>query len=444
VFAARPWAATLQTAGVVALVVALGAAPAGAAAADVVVKTGPFTGRLDITMSVGQSLVDFVGNTGRSQSRSVDFGLLGVLVTSHQCNGDPYVIPPQVIAPFTLKASSSDKGSEKGKTSSAAGTLGRQQVWATRDPSSRALTTTAPLEVQGLFEIAGGRAEAISRVIRGRGRESTGRVEISRLRLFGGVVELQGLRWSVVQRTRADGTSERHEGKFELAAATIGGAPVVVENRSLDDVLDQINKAIAYTGLALIPPRFSVVRGEARISALNLQLLDSQLAAATVRPAVAAAYPVRQPIADAIVSIECRSAVPIAVADLTLQSLGGSGGTVLQFGGATAMTEAVRYANPFDTVGTPLPLPGVGSLPPLPPEEVAVAPGALPPISGGAGAVGGGSVVPSVGGDELTSSFRTIPGGRGGAALLAGLLGLLGVLLMAGADYIALRRRTPT
>ncbi len=152
--------------------------------------------------------------------------------------------------------------------------------------------------------------------------------------------------------------------------------------------------------------------------------------------------PPRQPVADAIVGIECRAAVPIAAADLTLQALGGSGGTVVQFGGATAATEAVRYANPFATRGGLLPAPPTA---PALPGDVVAAPaalvnGALPAISGGPAAV---AETGALGNDtgELASRFGTIAGGRGGAALLAGLLGLLVVFLIAAADYTRMRRR---
>ena len=431
------------------------AGPVGAARADdfvagsgeasaTVLRTGPITGRLDFTVGLGQSLVDYVGTVGRGQSKSVDFGLLGVLVTSHQCNGDPYVVNPKYVAPFTLRATSADRGAEKGPSKSAVGPFGKQQVWATRNPpSGRAVTTIAPFEVTGLFELAGGRADATTGVIKGRIRESAGRVELSSLTLLNGLVRLDGLRWDVVQRTRANGTIEKVGGSFSLAGVTVAGTAVPVTARSVDDVLDAVNKAIAYTGIALVSPRFTNARGEARISALDLRIFDSKLAYAIVRPPVAAAYPVRHPVADAIVAVECRAAVPIAAADLTLEGLEGSGGTVLRFGGASASTEAAQYANPFATTGGL----GLGPVPgPLPPldavaEAAQLSAGALPSISGGATGVAG-SGMPSSASTELVSRFSSVPGGRGGAALASGLLGLLGVLLIAAADYVHMRRRS--
>lgn len=429
--------------------------PVGAARADdfvagsgqasaTVVRTGPITGRLDFTVGLGQSLVDYVGNVGRGQSKSVDFGLLGILVTSHQCNGDPYVVNPKYVAPFTLRATSADRDADKGPSTTAIGPFGKQQVWANHNPSSRAVTTIAPFEVKGLFELAGGRADATTGVIKRRTRESVGRVELSSLTLLNGLVRLEGLRWDVVQRTRSNGTVEKVAGSFNLAGVTISGVAMPVAGRSVDDVLDQVNKAIAYTGIALVSPRFTNARGEARISALDLRIFDSKLAYATVRPAVAAAYPVRRPIADAIIGIECRAAVPIAAADLALEGLEGSGGTVLRFGGASASTEAAQYANPFATTGGL----GLGPVPsPLPPldtiaDAVPVTAGALPSISGGATGVAGSNVPSGASATELVSRFSSVPGGRGGAALVSGLLGLLGVLLIAGADYVHMRRRS--
>jgi hypothetical protein len=444
------------TAAVALLVMLLttAAGPGGAAWADdfvagsgeasaTVLRAGPITGRLDFTVGLGQSLVDYVGTVGRGQSKSVDFGLLGVLVTSHQCNGDPYVVNPQYVAPYTLRATSADRGAEKGPSKSAVGPFGKQQVWATRNPpSGRAVTTIAPFEVTGLVELAGGRADATTGVIKGRIRESVGRVELSSVTLLNGLVRLDGLRWDVVQRTRANGTVEKVAGSFNLAGVTISGVAMPVSGRSVDDVLDQVNKAIAYTGIALVSPRFTNARGEARISALDLRIFDSKLAYATVRPAVAAAYPVRRPVADAIIAIECRAAVPIAAADLVLEGLEGSGGTVLRFGGASASTEAAQYANPFVTTGGLGLGPVAGPLPPVDAiaEAAPATAGALPSISGGATGVAGSGVPSGAGATELVSRFSSVPGGRGGAALVSGLLGLLGVLLIAGADYVQMRR----
>ena len=83
---------------------------------------------------------------------------------------------------------------------------------------------------------------------------------------------------------------------------------------------------------------------------------------------------------------------------------------------------------------------------PLPPldaiaEAAPVTAGALPSISGGATGVAG-SGVPGGASTELVSRFSALPGGRGGAALVSGLLGLFGVLLIAAADYVHMRRRS--
>jgi hypothetical protein len=259
---------------------------------------------------------------------------------------------------------------------------------------------------------------------------------------LGGLVRLEGLRWDVVQRTRASGTIERVAGSFNLAGVTVSGVAMPVAGRSVDDIVDQVNKAIAYTGIALVSPRFTNARGEARISALDLRIFDSKLAYATVRPAIAAAYPVRHPVADAVVKIECRAAIPIALADLTLEGLEGSGGTVLRFGGASASTEAAQYANPFAATGGlrlgPVPLPPAESVG----EPAVLAPGGLPSISGGATGVAGTALPGNAGATDVVSRLSSVPGGRGGAALVAGLLGLLGVLLIAAADYVHMRRRS--
>jgi len=152
----------------------------------------------------------------------------------------------------------------------------------------------------------------------------------------------------------------------------------------------------------------------------------------------------------------------------------GSGGVSFDIGGVTATTEGTRFDNPFaGPIGDAFP--GLEAGHDLPAEELPAVSGpattAGPPIPATgapfagddplAGSLGGAYAAPGFGGEaappastleELAGSeavgfepalgptSRRLPGRRGGTALAIGVLGLLGVLAVAGADALRLRR----
>jgi hypothetical protein len=163
---------------------------------------------------------------------------------------------------------------------------------------------------------------------------------------------------------------------------------------------------------------------------------------------------VRQPVLDAYSqAVGCGAPVGqvqgvgqvgravVLPSDIALSALTGTGGFVVELGGGTATTEGNTFANPFDTSGAPSPL---GTLP----IDTATPTGDVLGSSISDGLTGTvGDTAPSVadltpGGAPTLAAVgaSTVPGSRGGTAVVMGLLGLLAVGGVALADYLRIRR----
>jgi hypothetical protein len=150
-------------------------------------------------------------------------------------------------------------------------------------------------------------------------------------------------------------------------------------------------------------------------------------------PLVGSLQPARDPITSGIIEASPEAGGLVTIGDIAIGALTGRGGIDLHLGGGTAYTEGERFTSPFgsfdlgaDGVG-PVSL---GSDTRAAFTPVGSAPTAEPAEPGGPG-VKAGKV-------ELAAARRQ-PGTTGGAAVVVGLVGLLAVLSMAGADWWRLR-----
>jgi len=150
-------------------------------------------------------------------------------------------------------------------------------------------------------------------------------------------------------------------------------------------------------------------------------------------------------VITALTKITCYVQTLVTVADVSVGPITGSGAFELGFGGATATTEGTHFDNPFadgfgggstGVLGSSLAAPSPGSA-----SGALVGGGVLgtgPTTSGGGaptrtlrrGTAGGG----------LLAGARSLPGSTGGWAILVGLLAVAGVVGVAGADWLRLRR----
>ena len=423
------------------------------------VRVGPQTGGLTIAVTFGQALADFQGRVGRASARAIDFGILETALTAPGCGGKPSSLK-QSDFPQALDADSRDPASVAGKAEQEGGsadgplfaTVGRKEVRADPTPSSRAVSTIAAFGIQGVLSVGAGRTEVTSRIIDDATREVVASVDISTLDLLGGVIRMSGLRWLAVHRT---GQETVTEGVFSIGSLRVNGAEVPLPSGGAEAaaVLAPINAALLGTGLSIDPPVLQTAGGAADLSPLRLRLDHSPLGQALVAPLVTAAQPVRQPLVDFYSGqVSCESPVGsqeypgkigravILPSDIALSSLTGTGGFVVELGGARAVTEGQTFANPFEGGGLTPGLGGGADLGASPGFE----PGAAPDTSGGpvpfgVDAVGGPAVS-----DATVLAGRTladsVPGGKGGAAATVGLLAVLGILSVAAADFARMQR----
>jgi hypothetical protein len=404
---------------------------------------------------------------------------------------------PSTSFPFTstLSVSTGDEGADKGREidqgsfpvgSPITGRLEHQQVWATADPSARAITTTASMGFGSGVEILNGRTDADVKVIGGEAREAHAVTTIDRLSLFGDFIAFTDLRWEATQRT---GEGERAEGRFTVGGVLLGGSPLPAAPKppadlpggapqpTLPDPLAALNTALAPSGIAIGAPRLENAGGVIRVTPMRIRFADSALGRAVLAPVVSSLQPLRDPVVGGLLALSCGFGTAVTVADVATSILTGSGGISFDFGGVSATTEGEAYDNPFaggigDAIdlgdggfgGDAVPgLPDLGSAAPIPTGSgplVDTGAGTGSPVDYGASS-GGGLGVPSStsgsgaaagagpAGEEVAyadpaglfgSSSRHVPGRKGGPALAVAALALLTVAALAAADAFHLRR----
>ncbi len=450
----------------------------------------PRTGGLTIPVNFGRAVASYQGTVARASSLVVKPPSEPPAAPAAEC-GDQSPEPPSggggggggsspsFSFPFAsnLEVSSDQKDSEKGKKAAFAaspsgspveGVMQQQSVAARRDPRGEAKTTSGRLALAGVAELVGGRAEARSGIVDGRARLAHAVVVMQELNLFDGAVRLEDLRWEATQRT---GEGEMLDGGFSLGRVVLAGTPLPAPAGEGGDPLAALNEALAPSGIAFEAPRLDKSGGVARVTPLTLRMADSPLGREYVGPALGGLQPVRDPLVNGLLAFSCDFGLAVTVADIALGVASGSGAVSFDFGGALATTEGTRYENPFggplDDVFPVLDPPIEAPLPPdAPLLDSGAAPAFEPPAPGPTfppdrgflpdTAADGGAPLPA--GDELVAfqpaspaalpspspASSHLPGRRGGTALAVGIIGLAGILALALADALHIRRSART
>lgn len=418
-----------------------------------VLRTGPTAGGLQVAVTFGQSLADYQGDVARGQSRVVDPGVLGLVLTAESCKGSAPPLDPSWLPP-TLRSDSREEGAEKGKRATYLGApssgtpiagMGDQHTRADKTPSGSSTTTLGVIEVPGLVRAAGGVATAEASFLDGETRVARAVSELGELEV-GGLARMEGLRWEVEHRSGpAYPDDVEVRSSFSFGRFVLGGqefpSPGTPEEAAA--AFDQLNAALKDTGLSLVPPSMQRDGDIVRVTPLAVRLNQSAIGRQTVGRGLEALQPVREPVVDALISADCQFSSLILVGDVALGVGAGSGGLLLELGGVQAMTEGLSYENPFGTPGafaSPL-APGI----PLGGGGATTGVGS----SGGTGVgatlgapeqrSGGGLAAPA---DDVLRAIDAEPTAtrKAAPAVAVGLLALAGVAAMAAADYAHMRR----
>jgi hypothetical protein len=419
--------------GGVAVVVAALLAGAGVSAnpavADEAVQSQPFVpgtgsassevGRIslrssgtEVSVGIGAVKARYAGAQGNAEAAGVDLGLLEFVSKAPVACGTSAgsIIPPGSL-PERVKVSSGDGAASERRSSAGAGTpveILSQSGSAKPNSSADAAVGGVRVEFPGLLAAVGGSARSAALLTPGRAREARADSRLGSLTLADGLVRLDGMGWKASHRTGGDPDSTA---VFALGGLTVAGQALPTSDAtSLRESLTTANSALAPLGLALEAPR--VVRTARGIAVTPLRLSVS--ATPELRKLLAAVLESVQPTRTQLLALldpfrlakDC--GLPNALgfgyllADLALVVLGDDGGIDLDFGGATAGTQALTYANPLAS--------GYGGLLPL---------GAG--TGGGPGVSGAGITLPGVDvGSGAPITAAPVFGGVGQASGQAG------------------------
>jgi hypothetical protein len=390
------------------------------------VKIGPTAGQLAFAPTVGLAVANYANRVGRGETQYIDFAGLDPGIPQGVKDNSPSVRVDSTDDNAEKGASRTTFGFPDGSPVRAGGTF--QQARAGKAPfgeSSFTLGDFAP--VPGAVELAGGKVLSHAGIVGGTTREAWGTVDIRRLALGGGAVVLRDLRWEVHQRT---GAAREAGGSFTVGAVTLGGTDVGVRSpEQLAALQQQLDDALKPLALAVELPAVSVTKGVATISPLRVRIAGNAVSEGIGGPAVGALQPVREPITQGLIDGNHDAGNLITLGDVSLGALTGKGHLDVEIGGGTATTEGTLYADPFSSFlagggAGPVTLGGDG--------------GASSVVDGGRAGTGAVRAPDRPAAIALARS-RTTKGSTGGPAAVVGLLGLVAVLAMGGADWHRLR-----
>ncbi len=446
------WTRSKVTAALtVALVVVAGSAPTPsdaqeisgvgngmAKATAIVAKVAPGVGALELGITSGIAVAETTNALAQAQSQAADLGLIGTTLTSEGC-GDAALGADDLPQPLRVDNRDGDASAARDEVELDGSVIGggRLAAAATTTPGSSASVSGLGFTIDPLLRFSGGRADATTDVIPGRGRQALAVVESSLD--IAGLVRLEGMRWSALHRT---GEDRLVEGAFEIGAAEIGGLPFPGEE--LGPVEDAANLLLALSGISIDFPAveyYDEPTDLVRVTPLRIELRDSPAGGLILGPVLNASRAQREQLFDELTASICEAAGVLLVGDIAVSVVSGTGFLVFEIGGVEAISGEFF-------VGEAIGLPSAsGPTEPLPTQ----------PTSGVASAAGGrdapGAVVPSPVGEQAADVSLRPAAGVGplervcesvhpfdwpscsqGAAPMAGLIGLMATGAMFGLD----------
>jgi hypothetical protein len=410
----------------------------------------PKTGGFAYTITGGSTVADFRGSLAQAESQSLDFGLIGTSLTTQQCDGsDPPIQRSQLPQPLIAE---SDKGNAH-KSADSAGTAqhgvlavgGHMTVSAEIKPKSSATFDGTALSIPGVLDATGLSSAAAAELIPNTARLASAEARVGRLSLAGGLVVLTNVHWAADQRS---GTHAAAKHAFSIGHVAVAGKSLPASSDALGSTFAAVNKALAPTGLHVTIPTGKRTSGDGiAVPPLSVGIDKSALGGAVLNPVLTAAGPARDKVINTLLGISCKFGSPLTLGDILLSALNGTGSLDLQFGGVTAGSEGKAYASPFGSVGqAPLPTTNTTSQPSGRGTAAAAPPsaGRLPSAST---ATSPAAPAPQLAGAQThtescaSTSPANWPSCSNGAALAAGLIGLVAVGSVGGADWLVTRRR---
>jgi hypothetical protein len=286
----------------------------------------PRSAQLSFGVRFGPTVADHRHVVSRATAQSTDAGLIGAALTGQGCTGGaPPVQPSQL--PQRLLADSRQPGDANEKTVSEGPIT--QSVLARDDPYARATSRLAEVDIPALFTLDGAFDRTSSGIDDSGQPAVTAEVEVAKLSLLGGVIQLDGLRWYAEHRAGHDAT-----GSFTISSGSIGGTPIPTQDASA--AVAAVNDVLEQAGFVLSPPRSHREADTFFVDPLRLGVTQNPTRDAVSGALIAALQPIREPLFAALIKAHCDFEAAITVVDILLGSATGGGSLTLDVGGAQA------------------------------------------------------------------------------------------------------------
>ncbi len=402
-------------------------------------RIGGYTGGLEYATTLGVALTRAQGRQGNAQAQAIDFGVFGLILSQPgECTGTAVFPPDQVPRPLRVN---SVKGDRSATNTYADGQIVKgatESVTATTRPSATARTDVGEVELSSVVTLDGLRSTAESSIaVRSGRRDSQAIASVGVIELAGGIVRLEGVRWSIAKTT---GAPNRSAGAFTIGRIVVSGVELPDQTPSqISASFDAVNAALAASGIVLSPPE-SVRRSDGTIEITPLVVTFGGTGA--TNPVLGALFEQLQPRRDAIYEQTQQAGCPadpvivnaaLTVFDIFLAGLSGSGGLRFEVGGVRTLHDTRAFESPF------------GALPPFEFAASPVVPGAVSPGTPPTQGQPRVDSLPPEAGRTVTRCETTHPSRRPGcsrgSAALAGVASLLFVLGLVGAETYRTRRR---
>jgi hypothetical protein len=403
-------------------------------------RTGGFIGGTEATISFGRAIARAQGQQGNAQSQAIDLGLFGFLAAQENgCTGTPVVPPERIPRPLYANSVHGDRSDTRATADGQLVRGGTEYAAATTKPSASSRTDIGVFELPGALALEGMHSTADASITAGAGRrDSSATSAVDAIDLAGGVVRLEGVRWTTSKTTGRGATSA---GGFTVGRVLVSGVPLPTETPAdLASAFDAAGAVLGPLGLQLEPPTVQRSKdGTLAVTPLVVMFGGNDDANPLVGPLMRQLQPLR----DQLYALSQEGGCPVdtgtlnaalTVVDLALAGLTGSGGLILEVGGVRTLHDTRVFESPL------------GELPPLvvpPPPPPAGVPAGVPTVTRVPGE-GRTMAQPGVAGRVSTRCATTHPSGSPGCsdgrAALAGALGLLTVAGLFGADLYRSRR----
>ena len=433
-----------------------------------------------LEVGLGNAVARYQNRTATSEGTILSLGLLQLFFgPTSQCSDLPPLIPQDQLPPITTGDSrrepllSPTEVRAPGSAEAPGGVLGNQIALATAEPQRSEARTDLISHDFGILALDGGTTE-VTTSLNGTVREARAVTKGTRLRVLGDIFVINNPRWEAIARSGSVTTSE---GRFTFDSATVFGIdrPAAYFKDDFLSLAGGFSQMLGFLGLKITYPEVIADEyGLVQVTPLTIGVENPPIGIDFIKPLLTSLAPLKENTWADMISEDCRNQGVLQIADLAIGILSGTGSAGLGVGGVTAFTAATEFpeAAAIDLgeidmssgvdLGADLAAPAFeadsteftaaadmstvlgasdfssdfssadSSLPPI--EDTAMI-----PETGDVATTAPASTVPDLPSANLASN-RIIPGSKGGTAAVVGGIGLAGLLGLAGADRLIMRR----